>query len=144
MWMVGSPGNQLPSFVAFRSHLLNINSNQKRFVMNIKATLSLLGNFKGFRSSVWKPGMKTHYIFCIINHSIIWSDTTAEEQKREEMTLPSFPIWRGLTSAGLAWVWEQGEGKTVWDVYSKVDWSFAYYVALDPANYYIKNLLVKK
>ena len=57
MWMVGSPGNQLPSFVAFRSHLLNINSNQKRFVMNIKATLSLLGNFKGFRSSV--PEMET-------------------------------------------------------------------------------------
>ena len=57
MWMVGSPGNQLPSFVAFRSHLPNINSNQKRFVMNIKATLSLLGNFKGFRSSV--PEMET-------------------------------------------------------------------------------------
>lgn len=50
--MVGSPGNKLPSLGAFRSHLLNINSNQKRFVMNIKTTLSLLGNFKGFRDSV--------------------------------------------------------------------------------------------
>ena len=68
MWMVGSPGNQLPSLGAFRNHLLNINSNQKRFVMNIKATLLLLGNFKGFRSSVPETGTEI-YIF-ITNHNI--------------------------------------------------------------------------
>ena len=54
-----------------------IQKSRDRHYKNTPCHSHHLGNFKGFRSSVREPGMKTQYIFCIINHSIARSDTTA-------------------------------------------------------------------
>ena len=60
--MVGSPGIQLLTLDRVQTSPINI--TEDAFL------LSSLRNFKGFRSSETKLGMKTKLIFLIINHNI--------------------------------------------------------------------------
>lgn len=60
--MVGSIGNQPPSFGGAHSNL--INTSRDTFIAFIT------GNVKGFSSSVPKIGTKTKHVFLIMNHNI--------------------------------------------------------------------------
>ena len=62
-WLVGSPGNQPLSSGVF---LMSPNYHNKRH----HGCSHHLGNSKGFRGSVPEMGMKTKYVFLIVNHTI--------------------------------------------------------------------------